>query len=72
MAQMLKKLPAMQENWVQYLGRVCQSNVIGEGFSQLWLALKREESQGMEKAKNFSPGASRKELSLANTLILAQ
>ena len=51
---------------------MCQSNVIGEGFSQLWLALKREESQGMEKAKNFSPGASRKELSLANTLILAQ
>lgn len=50
---------------------MCQSNVIGEGFSQLWLALKREESQGMEKAKN-SPGASRKELSLANTLILAQ
>lgn len=52
--------------------RVCQSNVTGEGFSLLWLALKRDGSYGMEKAKNLSPGASRKELSLADTLILAQ
>lgn len=51
---------------------MCQSNVIGEGFSLLWLALKREESHGMEKAKNLSPEASRKELGLADTLILAQ